>query len=60
MKKNTKMFQRSLTAFLTADVGYNFFWGTRNRFCEGKEEGFAFCESYSDESGNFHAFAEKR
>lgn len=60
MKKNTKMFQRSLTAFLTAALVTTSFGGTRNRFCEGKEEGFAFCESYGDESGNFHAFAEKR
>ena len=55
MKKNTK-----IDSIFNSCVGYNFFWGTRNRFCEGKEEGFAFCESYGDESGNFHAFAEKR
>ena len=59
MKKNTKMFQRSLTAFLTAALVTTSFGGQGIVFAKAKKEGFAFCESYSDESGNFYAFAEK-
>lgn len=60
MKKNTKMFQRSLTAFLTAALVTTSFGGQGIVFAKAKKKASAFCESYGDESGNFHAFAEKR